>query len=230
MTALQHVRTHLVRGLLLLLPAIITVWLLGILFGVVSTNVTPWVLGALRALGVEGIEGWRARIVVPLIGVLLTLLFIYLVGLLASNLIGRRFLDWVEGVILKVPFVKGIYGGSRQILDAFSPGRVGSFSRVVLVEYPRRGVWTLGFVTTEETVEMPAAPSSVPSVMVFLPTTPNPTSGWLAIVPVADLVEMNITIEEGVKLVVSGGIVTPERLTSRIRRPATSEGAGALRR
>jgi uncharacterized membrane protein len=218
MTTLRHVRTHFVRGLLIVLPAIITFWLLRILFGAVSGNVTPWVLQALAANGVTWIADWHARFIVPLIGLVLTLLLIYLIGLVAANLVGQRVLSWFEGGVLKIPFVKSIYGGARQLLDAFASGGKGTFTRVVLVQYPRAGVWTVGFVTSEVRVEMPMGDSVVSSVMVFFPTTPNPTSGWLAVVPERDLIEVDLSIEEGVKLIVSGGIVTPEALSARIRR------------
>ena len=218
MTTLKHVRTHFVRGLLIVLPAIITFWLLRMLFGAVSGNVTPWVLRALAAGGVPWVNDWHARFLVPVIGLVLTLLLIYLIGLIAANLVGQRILSWFEAGVLKVPFVKSIYGGARQLLDAFGSGANGTFTRVVLVQYPRTGVFTVGFVTSEVRVEMPVGGVLVDSVMVFLPTTPNPTSGWLAIVPEADLIDFDLSIEEGVKLIVSGGIVTPASMAGRIRR------------
>ncbi len=218
MTTLGHVRTHFVRGLLIVLPAIITFWLLRILFGVVSGNVTPWVLRGLAAGGVPWVNDWHARFLVPVIGLVLTLLLIYLIGLIAANLVGQRVLSWFEGGVLKIPLVKSIYGGARQLLDAFGSGTSGTFTRVVLVQYPRAGVFTVGFVTSELRVAMPLGEGVVSSVMVFFPTTPNPTSGWLAIIPETDIINFDLSIEEGVKLIVSGGIVTPAMLSERIRR------------
>ena len=218
MTPLRHVRTHLVRGLLIVLPTIITLWLLKILFRIVSDDVTPVVVRVLAALGIEDPGGWRARFLVPLVGVIVTLLLVYLIGLLTANLIGARILAWLEGVILRIPFVKGVYGAARQLLDALGSGGKGAFSRVVLVEYPRPRVWTLGFVTNEARARVPGAAGATETLMVFFPTAPNPTSGWLALVPVGDLLEVDLTVEEGVKLIVSGGIVTPEGLSERIRR------------
>jgi uncharacterized membrane protein len=124
-----------------------------------------------------------------------------------------------------VPLVKGIYGGARQLLDALGSGGKGAFSRVVLVAYPRPGVFTLGFVTNESRARVPIGEVSVETLMVFFPTTPNPTSGWLALVPVEDVLEVDLSIEEGVKLIVSGGIVTPDALSSRIRRPSGGRAA-----
>ena len=218
MAPLRHIRTHLLRGLLIVLPTIITFWLLRILFSTVSHNVTPVVVRVLTAMGVQGFDGWRARVLVPLIGIVLTLTLVYLLGLIAANLIGQRVLAWLEAGILRVPLVKWIYGGARQLLDALGSGGKGAFSRVVFAEYPRRGVWTLGFVTNEAHASVPSDGGSLDTLMVFFPTTPNLTSGWLVLVPVAEILEADISIEEGVKLVVSGGIVTPQALSTRIRR------------
>ena len=218
MTTIRHVQTHLVRGLLIALPAIITLWLLRILFSAVSGNVTPWVVKALAAGGVPWVNDWHIRFVVPVIGLILTLLLIYLIGLIATNLLGKRILSWFERGVLKIPLVKSIYGGARQLLDAFGSAGAGTFSRVVVVEYPRAGVFTVGFVTNEVRVEMPSAGGITRSIMVFLPTTPNPTSGWLAIVPEKDVIDFDLSIEEGLKLIVSGGIVAPPGLADRIRR------------
>lgn len=218
MTTFRKFQTHFVRGLLLVLPALITFWLLRMLFGAVSGNVTPWVLKALAAGGVPWMNDWHARYVAPLIGLVLTLALIYLIGLIAANLVGQRILTWFEGGVLKIPFVKSIYGGARQLLDAFGSGGAGTFTRVVIVPYPREGVFTVGFVTSETRVELPKNGSMVSAIMVFLPTTPNPTSGWLAIVPEEDIIDFDLSIEEGVKLIVSGGIVTPGSLKDRIRR------------
>jgi uncharacterized membrane protein len=141
-------------------------------------------------------------------------------------------LSWIEGGIRKIPFVKSIYGGARQLLDAFGSGGKGTFTRVVLVEYPRAGVWTLGFVTSEERLAMPSPERAETrsAVTVFFPTTPNPTSGWLAVVPERDILEIDLSIEEGVKLIVSGGIVAPEAMSARIRRNVAAGDAETARR
>ena len=206
-----HVRGRFVQGLLLVLPLLITVWLLDILFGVIHDNVTPLLFSLLHAIGLGGLEGWHARLTVPLIGVLLTFLAVYLIGLLGANLLGRRMVLVVESWILRVPLVRSIYGGARQLLDAFNATKSGGFSRVVVVEYPRKGIWTVGFVTNER----PGPDGKANDVFVFLPTTPNPTSGWLALVPAEQIVDLDMTVEEGVKLIVSGAIVLPPGIVGR---------------
>ena len=145
-----------------------------------------------------------------MLSLLLTLGAIYLLGLIGANLAGRRLLLLVESWILRIPLVKGIYGSARQLLDAFSVTGTRAFSKVVLLQYPRRGLWTLGFVTTEaEHVIEHVGDNPVAAVPVFLPTTPNPTSGWMLLVPIAELRVLDISIEDAVKLIVSGGIVSP---------------------
>lgn len=216
---LTHVRSKLVRGVLLVLPLLVTVWLLGILFDVVNHNVTPWVRRLVSRLGIEELEGLLARVGIPLMSLVLTVGLIYLVGLLASNLALRRIGRSIEAVILRIPLVKGIYGSARQLLDAFSVGGKRTFSKVVIVEYPRIGVWTVGFVTREvrHRLSSPQTGKETRSVPVFLPTTPNPTSGWMVLVPTGDLRVLDMTVEDGIKLVVSGGIVGPSDLGSLVR-------------
>ena len=222
--AFAHLRDRLIRGILLVLPMVITVWLLRLLFLSISDNVTPLVLQALGALGFIDPTEWHARIVAPMVGLVLTFLLVYLLGSIAANLVGRRLLRWIESGILRIPIVKSIYGASRQLLDAISLTGSGSFSRVVLLEYPRRGLWTLGFVTNEERqpIDARAGGGSGPTLLVFLPTTPNPTSGWLVIVDASEVRELDLTVEQGIKIIVSGGIVTPGSLVSKLRAPAPS--------
>jgi uncharacterized membrane protein len=213
-----HIRGRLVRGVILLLPLLVTVWLLGLLFNLINTNVAPLVRRLLEWGRIPATENWLAPVAIPVVSLLLTALAIYLLGLVAGNLAGRRLLTLVESWILRIPLVKGIYGSARQLLDAFGASGTRAFSKVVLLEYPRAGLWTLGFVTTE-VVHMikHRGENAVPTVPVFLPTTPNPTSGWMILVPTSDLRELDISIEDAIKLVVSGGIVAPKDIGSLAR-------------
>jgi len=213
-----HVRLRLIQGVVLVLPLLITVWLLSLLFDVINRSVTPLVRSLLEWAGMPGLERSLAQLGVPLLSLLLTVAFIYLLGLIGGNLAGRRLLVLVESWILRIPLVKGIYGSMRQLLDAFSASGSRAFSKVVLVQYPRVGLWTLGFVTAQaEHVIEQGSPAEVAVVPVFLPTTPNPTSGWLVLVPTSELRVVDISIEDAVKLIVSGGIVGPADLGSLLR-------------
>lgn len=206
-----HIRGRFVRGVILLLPLLVTVWLLGLLFNVINRNVAPLVRRMLEWGRIPGTESWLAPVAIPVVSLVLTALAIYLLGLGAGNLAGRRLLALVESWILRIPLVKGIYGSARQLLNAFGASGTRAFSKVVLLEYPRAGLWTLGFVTTE-VVHMieDRGEKMVATVPVFLPTTPNPTSGWMILVPTSDLRELDLSIEDAIKLVVSGGIVAPD--------------------
>lgn len=223
---LAHVRRHLLRGLFLILPLVVTVWLLGLVYRLVQASVTPLVMDLFVRMDVPGLERWIVRNgLLPLIGLVLTATLIYLLGVMAGNLVGRRILGRVEGAILRVPLVKGVYGAARQLLNAFSATSQQSFSRVVIVEYPRRGLWTIGFVTSEARHRVPQDGRDRETVSVFLPTSPNPTSGWMLLVPRDEMLELDMPIDEAVKLVVSGGIVSPEDLGRMIRRRDASDAS-----
>jgi len=227
---LAHVRRGLVRGLFMVLPLLITVWLLGLLFSVVNATLTPWAHRLLEWAGVPGLDRAFGRHVgIPIVGLFLTVLSVYLLGLLGGNLAARRVMALVERMILRVPLVKSIYGSARQLLDAFSLGGNRSFSRVVMIEYPRRRLFALGFVTTDVEHRVSVSESSPTKVVpVFLPTTPNPTSGWMILVPIDELVVLDMTVEDAIKMIVSGGMVGPPELGDLQRpwtldqRPATS--------
>jgi uncharacterized membrane protein len=211
MTRLRHA---FVTGLFITLPLIITVWLLGILLRMVESISTPLMLGILRlALPDLAADPAITRWALPVAGVLTTAGVILAVGALASNFVGRRLVAAFDRLMLRVPVVKGIYGAARQLLDAFGR-KTSSFRRVVAVEYPRPGIWTIGFLTHSSTdLAREDGPPLRGVSLVFLPTTPNPTSGWLAVVPDAQVIALDMSIEEGVKLIVSGGLVVPPGAT-----------------
>jgi uncharacterized membrane protein len=214
-----HIRNRLVQGILLILPLLVTIWLLGLLFKVINVRIAPLVRNLLVWLGIPGLERWFARLGIPIISLLVTVAVVYLLGLVAGNLAGRRLLRLIESWILRIPLVKNIYGSVRQLITAFSFSGTKAFSRVVMLEYPRRGLWTLGFVTTEaEHVIQDSQEDVVAAVPVFLPTTPNPTSGWMILVPTADLLILEMSIEDAIKLIVSGGIVSPVNLGALTRK------------
>lgn len=164
--------------------------------------------------GVDGLLGpaftalFGVRI--PGLGVLATLLLVLLVGALTRNVVGRRLVHLGERILLHIPIVKNVYAASKQFLDAFTVPGKSAFRQVVLVQYPREGVYAIGFVASA------AAPGwnggGEPTVNVFVPTAPNPTSGYVILVAQRELVPLPITVEEGLKLVVSGGIIVPPAL------------------
>jgi len=209
-TVLGRLRQLFLTGLVIILPLVITYWLLQILFGIVHGISTPIILKVLRLMQMPYIDDPAfTEYLAPLIGALATCVLILMVGILTTNLLGRRIVAAFDGLMLRIPLIKGIYGSARQLLDAFNR-KTTSFQRVVAVEYPRSGVYTLGFVTRDQVAMFQGeGRKRTAYTLVFLPTSPNPTSGWMAAVPDGEVIPLDLTIEEGVKLVVSGGLVVP---------------------
>ncbi len=145
----------------------------------------------------------------PGLGFLFVLALITLVGWFTASLLGRSMMRFGERILQRMPVVRSIYGTLKQIFETVLANSSRSFREVVLVEYPRRGLWAIAFVTGPTKGEVAEAMGEEDLVNVFLPTTPNPTSGFLLFVPRRDLVHLGMTIEEGMKMVISGGIVTP---------------------
>lgn len=220
-----EVRKLLIRGLLTVLPLLITLWLLSILFQIVNSRVTPIVSAILRMGGVEdpsqGLWAW----VGPLLGLVVVVGLLLVFGLLATNFLGKRFLAGFERLLSRIPLVRSIHGSAKQLLEALTVGKKGGFREVVALEFPRRGVWMLGFVSSE----MPASALGIGQVgsvaNVFVPTTPNPTSGFLVVLPEAELRRLPISVEEGIKMVVSGGLVLPHSMVPPA--PGATGGAAA---
>jgi len=157
--------------------------------------------------------GFDDHVPLPLIqffSMLLVLSVILLVGWLASFYVGKKLLNMVDSAMLRLPFVRSIYGGTKQIIEAFSRQKTGtSFKKVVLLEYPRRECWVLGFVTNES-LEDSEILFGKRVVGVFIPSTPNPTTGFLLYYDIFDMLLLDLEIEEAVKLIVSAGLVVPE--------------------
>lgn len=207
---LRRLRQAFLTGLVIVLPLTITLWILGLLVRLLEGLSSPVLLAVLRVVEPDlAADAAIATWVVPIVGVALTFLLVVLVGALAGNFAGRRLVAAFERLMLRLPVVKGIYGAARQLIDAFSR-KDEVFRRVVAVEYPRAGIWTIGFLTQSgASVPRGDGPPLQDVSLVFLPTTPNPTSGWLAVVPDRQVVPLAMSIEEGVKLIVSGGLVAP---------------------
>ncbi|MFQ5355761.1 MAG: DUF502 domain-containing protein [Mariprofundaceae bacterium] len=146
---------------------------------------------------------------IPGMGIIFALLFIVLIGMLATNFFGKRLLVWFDSILARVPVVRSIYGAIKQLLEAVVGSRENTFRQVVLVSFPQAGQWSIGFVTGSAKLPLPAEEVDG-LVTVFVPTTPNPTSGWLLFVPEEELKVLPMSVEDGMKMVVSGGIISPE--------------------
>ena len=200
-------RSTFVAGLFICLPLAVTLWTIQFVFSRVDNLLTPIVMDLGRILGLgPWLQAAWADYAAPLVSVALGVLGIWLVGLVGGNVLGRQILGGLERIVLQIPVVRSIYGATRQFIEAFSPGAGRAFSRVVLVEYPRPGVWTLGLVTNTHNPAI-SERTGKEVISVFLPTTPNPTSGWLAFVPDNELISLTMSVDDAFKLIVSGGVL-----------------------
>ncbi|MFO7610054.1 MAG: DUF502 domain-containing protein [Candidatus Krumholzibacteriia bacterium] len=190
---LNFLRKHFLTGLLAVAPLVITLWILWRVYGLVSATMRPW----LQRL--PGLSETYPDFFLTFTGVVVFFLLIVLVGLLTRSLFGLALLRLVERAVERIPVVKGMYSGTKQIASVFLQDKRTAFQRVVLFEYPRPGIFSVGLVTRDEAAN--------PLVNVFLPTTPNPTSGFLLLVPREDLREVRVGVEEAIKIIVSGGSV-----------------------
>lgn len=150
----------------------------------------------------------------PGTGLILAVFFLILIGFFTAGFFGRFFVRLGENIINKLPVFRSIYGALKQIFQTILGSSSNAFREVVLIEYPRNGMWAIAFITAETSGEVKQKLKRK-SVNVFLPTTPNPTSGFLLFVPTKDIIRLSMNIEEGMKLVISGGIITPKYLKSK---------------
>ena len=190
----------LLTGLVILVPVTLTVFILVKIFGFMDGIFAPLID---RAIGIY-LPGAH----IPGLGFALTLLVVLLLGWLSTNVVGHRLIQATESLICRIPVAKSIYSATKGILEAVSFDQVEAFKRVVLIEYPKANIFALAFVTGwarwptvhEKTSEL---------ILVFVPTTPNPTSGFLLLVPRSEAIDLPISVEEGVRMVISGGILLP---------------------
>jgi uncharacterized membrane protein len=149
----------------------------------------------------------RVQIEIPGLGLVLTILIIFALGIFVTNVLGKKLFSWAEKLISSIPLVKNIYSTIKQITNAFSGAvQTNNYQRVIYIQYPRPGLWTISFVTGESIDK-----SGVRYYHIFVPTTPNPTSGVFIIIPQEEAVDAEMTVEEGLKAVISGGLLAPKR-------------------
>ena len=207
----RHVSRRIVSGFVVLVPVLVTLWVILIVFFFVD-KLFRGPNGLLTIFGED--RAWDF----PGLGVLITLVMFYIVG---SFFAGERLQRWQDAILNRIPVVKGIYGVARQATKALSGPGGHHFSRVVFVEWPRPGVRALGFVTGH--LYNPDGTDRNTKVAVYIPTVPNPTSGMLAFVSEEDIIESNITVQDAMKTVFSGGIVLPEAPKDILRTPMSPQ-------
>ncbi|MDA0692552.1 MAG: DUF502 domain-containing protein [Nitrospinae bacterium] len=197
----RRIRNVFITGLLITLPVAITFFILKFLFLNLDA-LSPVFTKLLITVGAPIPEGYR----IPFLGFAMTFLIILLAGMLTTNIFGKKLLYLGEAIVAKIPFVRSIYRGTKQVVVSFANADTDSFKKVVLIEFPRKGLHAIGFVTGETRGEVQDHTADQ-VINVFVPTTPNPTSGFLIFAPKDEVQEIAMSIEDGIKYVVSGGIV-----------------------
>jgi len=205
-------RNTFVTGLLIMLPVLVSIWVINLLFSIIDRSLTPIVLQFIRLVGLGAWSemAWL-NYVAPLVSVTLAVILISVAGLLGGNVMGRQILKGMDWLVKQVPLVRNIYSATRQFIDTFSSAKGSGFHRVVLVQFPHPGFWMIGFVTSEARGEVQSHVGES-AIAVFLPTTPNPTSGWLVYLPEKDVLPLKMSVDEAFKVIISGGVLTPEGL------------------
>jgi uncharacterized membrane protein len=196
----RALRRYLINGLLVWVPVLVTVLVVRFILQLMDQTllVLPHSLRPDTLLGLH----------VPGFGALLGLLIVLLTGLLVTNFIGRALIAIGEDLLERIPFVRALYGGVKSFSETVLSKSGSSFKKVLLVEYPRAGAWSIGFQTTDQLPEINAR-LGAPQVCVFIPTTPNPTSGFIIFVPRAQCIELDMHVDAAMKMIVTLGVVGP---------------------
>jgi uncharacterized membrane protein len=202
----QDLKNDLIAGLLVVIPLATTIWL--------TFTIATWVIAFLTRVPnqINPFDGLNPFLVSSLnlfAGMAVPLFCILAIGLMARNIAGRWLLEVGERTLQAIPLAGAIYKTLKQLLETVLKDSGSKFRRVVLVEYPRKGIWSLGFVTGALSGEFQSHFSS-PMLSVFIPTTPNPTTGWYAVVSEAEVITVAMPIEDAFKVIISGGIVSPD--------------------
>ncbi len=187
----QNFRSKLFAGVATLLPLYLTFFVIKFLFVTLEEMSDPLLK--------------RFNLDIPGLGIILTVLLIYILGFLVTNFLGRKIFNIGERIVKKVPIVNMIYTTLKQITDTFTKGSTDAFEGAVYIQYPRQGLWTMAFISGESKTK-----DGVPYYHLFVPTTPNPTSGFFLMIPQADTVATGMSVEDGLKTIISGGLLAPD--------------------
>jgi len=196
----RKIRNYLIGGLLIWIPIMITVWVIRFVSGILDSSLVLLP------------PSWRPEAVfgtyVPGVGVVLSLLLLLLTGVLVKNLFGGQMVAGLESLVRRIPVVGAVYGGAKTFSETVLTDKGKSFKQVVMVEFPRKGVFSIGFITSHELEEAQAKTAQVVTC-VFVPTTPNPTTGFIILVPKDEVTYMDMTVDEAFKMLLTLGVVVP---------------------
>lgn len=208
----KDVRKRMLTGLLLILPVYVTFFVIKFLFGFVGSTLSPVIRKVFHFYDVAVPKTSLDEFVITFLGLILTFISLYFLGIFAANFIGKLIITYFENLLTKTPIVKNIYSSVKQIIHSVGlPGKQ-AFKRVVLVDFPKAGTKSIGFVTgaTQHNNEKRL-------ISVFIPTTPNPTTGFLIFTPENEVIDSNLTVEEAFKILFSGGVLTPKDITTSVK-------------
>lgn len=197
----QLIKRYFITGLLIWVPLVITAWVLSVIVNTLdqSLHLLPEVLHPRNLFGFS----------IPGVGALLTLAMILLTGLLATNFIGEKLVSWWNALLSRIPVVNSVYKAVKQVSDTLFAPNGNAFRKALLVQYPRHGAWTIAFLTGSPGGDI-CNHLSGDFVSIYVPTTPNPTSGFFLMMPKADVVELDMTVDEALKYIISMGVVAPQ--------------------
>jgi len=199
---IASIRNNFITGLAVVLPVAVTIWAVWSFAGFVDASVLPFLPAKYNPLTYFDIN-------VRGMGVVVFLIFTTIIGALTKGLFGRSLVRAGESFVDRMPVVRSLYNGLKQIVETVVSQSSSSFEKACLVEYPRKGIWAVAFISTRSGGELLTKTGQAAMTSVFLPTTPNPTSGFLLFVPTKDVIELDMTVEEAAKLVISAGLVMP---------------------
>ncbi len=197
----RRLRNHLIAGLLIWIPIMVTVWVIRFLSRILDQSLVllppPWRPEALVGQYVPGV------------GIILSFILLLVTGVLVRNLFGGRIVAGFEDLVRRIPVIGAVYGGAKTFSETVLTDKGKSFKQVVMVEFPRKGIFSVGFITSEELEEVQAK-TEQDVVCVFVPTTPNPTTGFIVLVPREEVVRLDMTVDEAVKMLLTLGVVVPK--------------------
>ena len=214
---IASMRSNFLTGLIIITPIALTIWLIWSVVGWIDARVWAIVPDAYQPhryiqtlYNIQISEQYD----IPGIGLVVFLVFTIFVGWMGKGFVGRSLIRWAERVVNRMPVVRSVYSGAKQISETVLNKKNNSFDKACLIEYPRKGIWAIGFVSTKARGEIAnLSPEGKELISVFVPTTPNPTSGFLLFFPSTDIRELDMSVEDAAKLVISAGLVYPNELS-----------------
>jgi uncharacterized membrane protein len=201
---MEKIRKSLLAGIITIIPIALTVYVLQAIFNI-SLAVGGKIAEPLKNVVSANFVGFN--LLTSVAGLFVVLITLIIVGFFARNVLGKRVVNWIEGIFKRIPLISMIYTTTKQIIESISGTTNNSFQKVVYIEYPRKRLWTLGFVTKESSNK-----ENEKFYHLFVPTTPNPTSGYFLVVPIEDALDAEISVEEGFRMIVSSGIASSNKI------------------